>query len=483
MKWKTTLFLLAATIGLGAYVSLYELKQPTEEERQRQSHFILDLNTGSVTQIALDLPQAKTTLTRQESLWKLGPNYVRADSNVISQILTQVSPLTAERALTPSSKEPLELKAFGLDPALGSISFTLNNSTTTLMIGEATPVGNSRYVKLPARPDIFIVSAGFFASLDKPLDSFRDHALARISAQLCKDIELKSAGSSWHAVNENDSWLIKEPYSDKADPAEINGLIAQLSRLNARKFIRDASAPEELAQWGLGPAKATLSVQAGQPLAATTLLFGNPLPDDASLVYAKRGDEEPIVAVSADEVKAILKGASQIRSKQCFTFSPDKAEKIAVSWEGKNWGIEKNAEGKWIQTGPGTVLDEGRVLELISSFTQMQATGFVEGAPDDLKQYGLIKPAGTLSVTLSGPPATQVLAVGSPLPASEERYGTLPGRSGIAKLPAPVIATISQLTPEQLMQPALADKPDGPEHPLNNGGVDKDRKRGQRPPK
>ncbi len=326
MKWKTTLLLLAATVGVGAYVSLYELKQPTEQQRQRRSQYILNLKPETVTQIVLNLPQVKTTLTRQEALWVLGPDHLRADGNRINQLLIQAWPLSAERNLS-SSKQLLEPKTFGLDPALGSVAFTADGSTTTLLIGEPTPVGSSRYVKLTSRPDIFIISARFFSALDKPVEFFRDHALGRINPQLCQDIELKSGGIAWHAAKEKDVWQVKTPYSDKADPVEIAGVLTELGQMGISKFIQDAPDAAQLSLYGLDHPKTTLTVQMGEPPVTTVFSFGKPLPDNGGLIFARRSDEQPVYAVSAEAVKRLLKEAAALRSKPEQLTQPPLADK------------------------------------------------------------------------------------------------------------------------------------------------------------
>ena len=70
MKWKTTLALLVLTVGVGAYVSLYELKQPLPEERQRLAARILHVLPDEVTSLAVELPHAKVTLNKDGETWR-----------------------------------------------------------------------------------------------------------------------------------------------------------------------------------------------------------------------------------------------------------------------------------------------------------------------------------------------------------------------------------------------------------------------------
>src|SRR3989338_581304 len=184
MRWKTTLLLLVLTVGVGAYISLYELRRPLPEEREYRAKQLVNVNPESVTQLVLDLPRAKVTLTRNGSAWTLAPNHVRADSDLVSRILNQLSPLAAERALTAARERPLDPKAYGLGPAVGWLSLVSDAAATTLLIGEPTPVHHNRYMKIANRPEIFVVSSQLFESANVPAETFRDPFLLRIDSWL-----------------------------------------------------------------------------------------------------------------------------------------------------------------------------------------------------------------------------------------------------------------------------------------------------------
>ena len=104
MRFNTTAVLVLAMIGLGAYLSLYEIRQPPPEEREQLSKVIVTLAPEQATQLALDLPTAQATLTRHDGLWRLSPQGFRADEGLISKILIRLNPLMAERTLAASTR-------------------------------------------------------------------------------------------------------------------------------------------------------------------------------------------------------------------------------------------------------------------------------------------------------------------------------------------------------------------------------------------
>ena len=136
MRWKTTLALLLVTVGVGAYVSLVDLRRPNPEDRGWLAKQILSTAPEAVSQLVLDLPKAKVTVTRRGATWRLAPNNVRADEALVTRILGELNPLVSERALTGSRERPLDPKAFGLDPAVGWISLVARETPMTLLFGE-----------------------------------------------------------------------------------------------------------------------------------------------------------------------------------------------------------------------------------------------------------------------------------------------------------------------------------------------------------
>lgn len=315
MHWKNTAVLLALVIGLGAYISLYELKQPTLQEEKRHSKQAVNLNADSVTQITIDFPKAKTTLTRAALSWTITPANTRADSDLISEILSSLSPLSSKRVLSSSSDKPLLLNEFGLEPAVGSLSLTANSSVTTILFGNPTPVGSARYIKVAGKPEIFIIGPQLFGSLDIPTEDFRDTKLFRLNSRLCQSIELKSSDASWQVLQSGEGWQLTQPFAEKADPVEISRYISSIGSLKIEKFIHDSAAVEALAQWGLDKPRTELIIQAGESPATTSLLFGASVAEDASLVYAKRNDEDSVYGVSAQAVEGLLKKPEALKLK------------------------------------------------------------------------------------------------------------------------------------------------------------------------
>lgn len=477
-RWKTTLALLIITVGIGAYISLYELRQPTPEEREHRSKEVLSLKLEQITQLVLDLPQAKATLTRDAATWRIEPQKVRADSELTDRILEECAPLMAERILSPTSERPLDLKAYGLEPAVGWLSFATKTTSVTLLIGEATAVGNNRYAKVSDRPEVFIIPPTLFEMANVPAATLRDAQLLPLEAWLVDELTIRSAHGTLALTRKDNDWQLTQPMTDRAERSAVNALLDRLGKMQIERFVDDAPTVEQVSQWGLDHPNAEVTLAQSEPSASLTLFVGTNLRDDATLLYAKRSDELPLYAIPAADVTALMPDPTDLRLKACFEFFATAVEKLDIATQGAGVTLERK-DGAWKETRSGSALKAQRAEALLNTLADLRLTGFVEDAPPDLARYGLLAPAGVISLWTNEHQDPQRLLIGSAVEATPERYGRIEGRSAIVKLPGLVTAllatTLDQLRPDE-------HQPAGSHDPLPDGGVDEHRQDQQRPP-
>src|SRR3989338_2611155 len=71
MKWKSTLVLLVVTVALGAYVSLYELKRPSQEIRERLAKQLVRFDPQVVQRVTIEASHGTLALVRTDGTWRL----------------------------------------------------------------------------------------------------------------------------------------------------------------------------------------------------------------------------------------------------------------------------------------------------------------------------------------------------------------------------------------------------------------------------
>ena len=491
MPWKTTAILLIAVLGVGAYITLYEIKQPPPEQRDHEVHQLLSVSPEAVTQLTLELPNVNTTVRHEGAVWRLLPQGVRADPERIEKIVEMLSPLTAERLLKASSGKRLDLKGYGLDPAVGRLTIVeKSGSSTTLLLGERTPVGDNRYVQIEHGAVVGIVPSRLLDEMNQPIETFRDPVLLRFNTWLADGLTMTSPALTFSLTRQDSQWRISarpvvsalvqstapaseavtQPLTDRAERSEVTSLLGHLSTLQIKRFIDDAPRVEQLSVWGFNHPRAEVSLlQQHSSSTPTTVFFGLPLPQDAALIYAKRSDEPALYAVAASDVEELLINLHGLRQKVCFEFITSQVHRVELMWNNQRWTVERSdarsektgkTVAQWRVAGTATILDAERVEMFLSQLSNLRLGGFVDDAPSDLSRYGLRPPAGMITVWVGERSEPQRLLVGATVEDSTNRYGRIEGRAAIIRLPN-LVTQLVATTPDQL-QVSLAQSSNTP---------------------
>lgn len=459
MRWKTTALLLATAVGLGAYISLYELRQPDPENRERRSRQVLNVPETAVTRLQLELPAGTMTLTRRDDGWRLEPDGLRADDGLIGQLLIPLSPLTAERILQAAPDKPLDLAAYRLQPPLGRLTFVADGRPTTLSWGDTTTNPQQRYLRLEDRPEVFVVPGFLFETANKPMEDYRDHLLIRLNPWELREVQVAAAGASFTLVQDEHGWSLTQPFADRADRAEAGAFVNQLGNLSIHRFVTDQAQPAQRQTHGLEtPATQIALTWKEPPERRVTLGFGAPMPSEAAgsadaaapaLVAAARSDEPAsIYAVTASALEALAREPQRLRATACFDFFTSQVAKVEWTREGTAWTMERQ-DGAWRVPDRPEALAAGQVDGVLSRLADVRLSGFPDEAPADLARYGLAPPAGAIRLWTVGEDEPQQLEVGAAVDASGDRYGRIAGRSPVVRLPA-IVSDLLQTSPDSL---------------------------------
>jgi hypothetical protein len=179
----------------------------------------------------------------------------------------------------------------------------------TLLLGDKVPNTNPAqyYGKLEESPALFVVNAPrnpqLFDVLDKAQEDLRNHKFVNFDPDKVKAITLGFAGEKELRLQKletgADPWrvLVGEANAIPADTAIIQGLLADLSNLEAIGFPRDSASADDLRTYGLDQPQWKVTLQMDKQDKPVVLLLGlRPGTNDR---YAKIEDAPSIYEISA----------------------------------------------------------------------------------------------------------------------------------------------------------------------------------------
>jgi hypothetical protein len=449
---RTTLILLVVTVGLGTYISLYELRRPTTEELTAKATMVAQVPEDQVTGLALDLPKVTQSFAKTDEAWRMNEEGLRADVDRIRRILGAVDPLRADQVLAPASAGvPLDPAHYGLNPPVGTITFLAGDTSTRLLLGEATPVPGQRYAKLETKPDIFIIPDSLFTEANQTSEAFRDPLLLRFDNWSADQLAIASTEATFEVARTDKTWRLIQPVDDLADRTEVHTILSDLGTIRIAQV--DPALPKDKkgrARSPFEPAQltATLTMQGPRPgppgpdgvvppvirPEPVTVTFGEPVAEDPKLVYAQRSDDPTIYAVDAAIVDKLKRDPHGLRSTAVMEFFINMITKVQVAQADSTWTVERK-DGAWVDAATGKELDTKQVDNWLSSLSDLRLAGFVDDAPSRLAKYDLDPPQAAISVWTLDREQPQQLFIGGPVENTGNRYARIEGRAAVVRLP------------------------------------------------
>ena len=415
MKPKTTLILLAVAALMGAFIYFKERSMPTTEELSSRAKRVFDLKSADVTKLQLQLATTNYTgrivLEKEKEKWWLRePLAVRASGSKADSMTSELEFLDRQDTITPKQfkEKGGKLADYGLDKPQVELTFTAKGKPTTVKVGKPTPVGNSVYIQLGGKDDIYVVARELLNKLDHKLDDLRDTTVVEFTTyqttrfeitQGKKVIELvkapKSAGST------EKSWQLTQPIKARADQGKVDGLADKLHELKVENFVSDK--PADLKTYDLDQPQLEVTLYTSEQEGAITVQFGAALKDDASKVYCKRKGVDSIYAVKSDILKEFALQVNDLRDKKVADFISDDAKEIAIGYANQTIRVTKDKEDWKIVEPETTKAENSEVSNLLSAITGLEVKEFVADVVTDPAKYGLDKPYYTVTIKKEAP--------------------------------------------------------------------------------
>lgn len=441
MRWKSTVALLLITIGVGAYISLYEIKQPSKTLQKRLAKQIIALDAESISHIRIESPEINDSFTLEASGWRRDSDQRRASFDMIDEILSHLHDLKSKRTLSATADESLDLETFGLTPPAASLLVTHDDQNTLLRLGSPTPIHENRYLSIESKPEVFVISNSLFESMNKPTDSFIDQFLIHIDNWKVEELKLSSPTAVWSIGYDDKGWLLVDPLIDRAHRKNI---VDWFDRLASFKVLEITNTDLET-RWGFDEPTATISIKR-EGEEALQIVFGSSIdpayvpelePEESKQhLYVKRSDEPFVYGIKAQELTTLLVQPDHFRSRACFDFITTELKSISISQNEIHREFTR-VDGVWRDATNDYELDNAMMAAWIGNLQKLSIAGFLQpNAVESLEAVGLEPALASITLKTINDEHPQTLLVGNLIIDQNSYYGIIENRPGLMKLSA-----------------------------------------------
>lgn len=211
---------------------------------------------------------------------------------------------------------------------------------------------------------------------------------------------LKKEGADWKVVAPADGG------PSAADPAEISGIMTNLSSLEQQRVIEEDA--KDLKEFGLAEPRVEVTFKSGGK--DHTLQIGAKTPTGSDL-YAKLAGQPKVFLIPAYLDSTFNRKTFDLREKSVLKIDAQKVDSLTVTSDGRTITFAK-VNGTWQLTSPADPRSDPAAIDgLVSRVVGAQMKSVAPNA--DLEEYGLDKPVATVRIGTGSSHATLLVGKGA----------------------------------------------------------------------
>jgi uncharacterized protein DUF4340 len=238
----------------------------------------------------------------------------------------------------------------------------------------------------------------------------KDKVFAGVEPAQLEELTVTSTGGEVTSLKKSaDKWQIVKPIETAASESDVAVVTSAIGQMEINRVVDEK--PADLKGYGLEPPRLAVEFKASD--GKTGKVFIGDKTQTAGNLYAKKSDEPRVFLVSDYLEGSLNKTTFELRDKAIVKLERDKVDSLELNTGGRTMQFTKNGS-EWSVAKPiAARADFSAVDGLVGRVETAQMKSIVteNPKPEDLRKYGLDKPAVT--VTIGQGSARAVVAVGS----------------------------------------------------------------------
>jgi len=215
---------------------------PTTEGAREKAARLIDIEPQEATRIESHGAGNDWVLTKKGGRWTLeSPVAAPADEGLASGIVLDLCRIRIEGKIP----EPVDRKAFGLDPPVRTVTVTADGKKTIVRIGKAVAGLESVAVELEGTTGVFAAQRSVETSASRPARELREKQILKDTIHEVVVIGIaRPAAKPYRLEKRNDGWWIRvDPFPpDYADEEKVRPLLDGLLGVRVLDFLEERAA-------------------------------------------------------------------------------------------------------------------------------------------------------------------------------------------------------------------------------------------------
>ena len=378
MSFRLTGLLALVAALLGLLILFWDRDDDSARSRLEQARRAFRFDPARVDRLRIESGRLSIECQLLGRQWfVVRPLAARADSVAIERLLGALRELPRGDIILPPRRDADAYAPYGLDDPRARISIIEGVRTNQILVGRRTPLGDGVYVRQSRHPGLARIHALLLDLIPASADALRDRSLLTGAPASIERLDIRTpSGYIQLARDSGGIWRMFQPATARVDPAIVSALIEKLLSCSIVQFVQDAVG--DLSPYGLESrtaVTAVLNTDSGD--GSQMLAFGDPLPNDPSLVYARLQAESSVYAVPADIRQALLVRPEDLRDRRIPGLDPEAIGRVRIEEGESSLEFFRDPHHGWQLVAPVRApANASAILDLLRAWSDVRLTAF-----------------------------------------------------------------------------------------------------------
>ena len=400
MNPKSSLALLAAALGVFAFIYFVEHPYRLNRERPPDHHILPGFNSALITNLDIspaNVPEIQAT--RAGRGWQLAqPLSYPADTFKIEMLLHTLTNLEWLGTITPAELRgrPKAQEEYGFNPPQFVIAAEGGGQELRLLVGKTSTFGDRVFLEVAGDAAIRVAPTNLLELLPRAPRDWRDPALVDFHAPF-DTIKARYGGNRFELQLDttNRLWRMQKPLEVRADTGKINELLNALAALRVSSFESDdpQGGAESFQDTPASPVLELAFSSANTTL--FTLVAGASPAGQTNVVFARREGPTNLVTVAREPLRGWMAGYLNFIDRHLMSTPPSLIQSIEVRG-GDQFVLQCQTNDQWTVTQGTETFPAGPQLvqHLLLNFTNVEVEiDQTVAGPAEMQAAGLDHPA------------------------------------------------------------------------------------------